>query len=548
MKTNLLFLKKTFEEKGYSFNLTPEHISAFFSLGLFEKAKKERKTLKELLQNEKKTLEESFGKYFEIKEENNFLNFYPKESFLRNFLKEKFEKKLEKKERYLIEYSAPNIAKHMHVGHLRSTILGEVLARFFEQEGYKVVRMNYFGDWGTQFGKLIYEYKKTGNEKKLKEKGIDYLFSLYVDFNKKETPELLAKARKEFEKLEKGDKENLRLWKLFYDVSIKEFENIYSFLDIKYDVIRGESDYRESARKVVEDALEKKIAWKDNGAVVVRFEDLGTKLSTLLLQKTDETTIYASRDIASLKERFESLKADKLIYVVSSQQDLHFKQIFEIAELLGYGKKENLEHVNYELIFLPEGKMTTRTGIVVFARDLINNLNKKARETIREKNPNLSDKEIDEIAGKITKSTICFEILKYSRNRKIIFNMKEALDFKGDTAAYLLYSYVRAKKIISKSKKNADPEKKTKFSKEEIKLLKEMFLLDNFLTLSFERREPSFLANYCLSLSRKFNDFYEKKRVLGSDEEEGELAVVEKFVKTLEKIFLVLNLEKLDKM
>lgn len=508
------------DEKEISIN--PDEIEAEISVKLFKLARKYNKDLRDL-GNFLETSLKNIKYVKEIEFINGYLNFYIDWQNLFDYLNLDVKKIKEsginigKNKKIIVDFSSPNIAKPMSVAHLRSTIIGDSLARIMEKLGYKVIRDNHLGDWGTQFGKLILAYKMWGNEEEVEKNKVYALFQLYVKFHKEceKNKELEDLARKEFKKLEEGDKENLKLWKWFVEISKKEFMKIYDLLNVRFDLWLGESFYVEEAKKLVEFALEKGIAVKDEGAVIIPLEDHG--LPNLVIQKSDESTLYATRDLACIKYRVEKFKPEKIVYVVGSEQKLYFKQVFKAAELLGI-KKCDLIHVDFGLLRLPEGKLSTRKGRVVFLEDVINKSIEEARKIIIERGKIKDKEKMEECARKIGISAIKFADLSKNRRTDIVFDFKKMLDFEGDTAPYLQYTYVRASSILKKAREkrekvtenyNYEPNKVEKM------ILRNLMVFPEILLKANEYYEPHRIAEHLLKIARYFNSFYQKYPIIG---------------------------------
>ncbi|MFH1452076.1 MAG: arginine--tRNA ligase [archaeon] len=443
---------------------------------------------------------------------------------------------------FVIDMSSPNIAKPFGVGHLRSTIIGNSLAKIAEANGYESVKINYLGDWGTQFGKIIFGYKKFGNKKKLEENPLKYLQEIYVKSNAKDYEE---GSREEFKKLEDGNTESLKLWKKFKDLSLKEFNSIYNTLGIKFDVTSGESLYNDKMGKVLKDLEKKKLLKKDGGALVVDLKKEG--LGVALIQKSDGTSLYVTRDLAAAIERKKEYNFMYLIYEVGSEQKLHFKQIFKILEKLGYGWANGCFHVAHGLYLDKDGKkFATRKGKTVFMKDILDEVKEKAMKNLkaREKLPR---KELEKRAKKITIAAIFYGDLKNNRENNMIFDIDKFLNFEGNTGPYLLYSYARASSLLKKVK-NKQKLAIGKLNDSEIKLVKKIGDFPDVVKLSFKNLAPNLIANYSYELSQAFNEFYHKSPVLGSSEEGFRLKLVEAFKFTLEKSLDLLGIGVLEEM
>ncbi|MEM1988273.1 MAG: arginine--tRNA ligase [Candidatus Woesearchaeota archaeon] len=504
----------------------------------------------------KKILEEFKDSEFKVELVGNYINFNVKKDEL---IKYTINRILQEKENYgkinignqkivIIEYSSPNIAKPFSIGHLRSTVIGDTLRRIYSNFNYKVVGINYLGDYGTQFGKLIYAYKnlaENNKEERLEKEGIHYLVELYVKYHKieKEKPEIEEFAKNEFKKLEENDPENLALWKKFTEISLKEFNKIYELLNVKFDSFESES---ESARKlpiVLEELKKKNLLVESEGALIV---DLNKEnLGVAVILKNDGTSIYLSRDLSTLYQRYIKYNFDKIIYVVGSEQKLHFKQLFKIAEELEI--KGEKVHVDFGLYHLKEGKMSTREGRVVYMEDVIKKVIDSAMKIIEEKKIVNDGKE--KVAEKLAIAAIRFNDLSQDRVKDIVFDEEKMLRLDGDTAIYLNYTLVRAKSILEKlnfPKPNLI--EKNNFSEIEIKLIKYLYLYPNILLDSLESNKPHILAQYLLKLGKIFNEFYQEVNVLKSENKEEKISLLYSFIYVMENSFNILGLPFVDKM
>lgn len=440
----------------------------------------------------------------------------------------------------LIDMSSPNIAKPFGIGHLRSTIIGNSISNICRANGYKTVKINYLGDWGTQFGKLIYGYKQWGDEKKLKIDPISHLLEIYIKSN-----EFESEAREEFKKLEEGDKENLELWKKFKKLSLKEFDKIYEFLGVSFDVISGESEYNNKMQNVIDLLNKKNILKTDQNAQIVDLSE--DNLGVALIKKSDGTSLYATRDLALALDRYEKYKFHKIIYEVGSEQKLHFSQIFKILEKLGNSWAKNCIHVSHGLYLGPDKKkLATRTGKTIFLKDILDQILSKAKENLQEKE-NLSSKKIYERSNKIAKAALFYADLKNSPENNIIYDPDRFLSFEGDTGPYLLYSYARANSITKKVK-SAKKILIKDLDKHEVLLLKKIEEFPTVVKNAYTHLSPNIIANYSFGLSQAFNEFYHSCPVMGSDKEGFRLKLVKIFKETLKKSLNLLGIETLEEM
>lgn len=435
----------------------------------------------------------------------------------------------------MIDYSSPNIAKPMSVGHLRSTIIGNSLKNIYEFSGFSVISINHLGDFGTQFGKLLYALETYGDPREFKKNPFQEFLNLYVKFHEEaeKNKELEERAREIFKALEKGESSALLLkWLEICDLSVKEFDKIYSRLDVSFDLTLGESFYKKMAEEAVEFAAQKGIARKEtNGPTIVEFKDL--EFPSLLLQKSDEASLYAGRDLAAAIFRNDFLskfkrpgknnltekhgnKENKIIYVVGNDQNLYFKQLFKILELLKIGNTANFSHLGFGLVSLPDGKMSTRAGRVVFLEDLLDEAEKKAENLVKEKNQDLSEEEIKKIKQAVGIGSVLYADLSQYREKNIVFTWNKMLSMKGDSSPYIQYAYTRVRGILEKAGEFLLV--KPDLTSEEEETLS--FMLAKFPEAVGEARilgRPDKIANYLNDLTKIFNRFYENAPVLSSE-------------------------------
>ena len=488
---------------------------------LSKKTKENPLSIAELLKNEMTNISPSLISKIEIAG-GGYLNFFVSQEKLAEKLKEAYQKKEKfgfssegKNKKIIVDYSSPNIAKPMHIGHLRSTIIGEALSNLYEFLGYKVVRWNYLGDWGTQFGKLIASYKLWGSEKAIKENAINNLLALYVRFHKEEekNPKLEKIGQEEFKKLEEGDKENKRFWLWFKKASWKEFEKIYQALNIKFDVVLGESFFNQKALSIISFLKKKKIAEPSDGALIVPLDKFG--LPPALIQKSDEATLYLTRELAALKYRLEKYQPKKIIYVVGNEQDLHFKQLSALVKILGWGKKTELVHIKFGLVLSNDKKkLSTRKGEIVDLKEVINEAKEKAKKIIKEKHPQWPDKKIQKTGQIIAIGALKFNDLKEFRTADLVFNWEKMLDFSANSSVYLQYTYARINKIIAKAKRIGEYDLKLLNYPLEKLLIKKIIDFPEEIKNSAENYAPNNLAGFLLALADLTNKYYETVPVL----------------------------------
>lgn len=444
----------------------------------------------------------------------------------------------------LVEFSSPNIAKPFGIGHLRSTIIGNAIANLADFNGYKVIRFNYLGDWGTQFGKLIVGYKKYGDNKKLKEDPIRHLLEVYVKINKEKHED---EARAWFKKLEDGNKEALRLWNKFKKLSLKDFEKIYNLLGIKFDVYSGESMDNKKMPKVIEELKLKKLLVSSEGALIIDLEKY--KLGVCIIQKSDGSTIYAARDIASAIDRYNKYKFDRMVYEVGQEQKLHFQQVFKVLELMGYPWAKNCVHADHGLYLGEDGKkFATRKGKTIFMEDIIDETKKLAAKEIKKRFTGISEKELEKRALKVAIAAIFYGDLKNNRTNDAVFDIKRFVSFEGDTGPYMLYSYARASSILKKIKKELKPTDLEELEKAEVELVKKLNEFKNVSLKAYQLLNPNLIANYSYQLSQIFNEFYHSCPVIGSEKEAFRVDLVTCFRQIMKISLNLLGIEPLEKM
>ena len=459
-----------------------------------------------------------------------YLNFYIRqEQMVKEVLKEidvqeEYGKsEIGKGKNIVIDYSAPNIAKPFHIGHLRSTVIGGALYNIYEYLGYHTIGVNHLGDYGTQFGKLIEGYKLWGKEYNIEEDPINELTKIYIRINQvcKEDEKVLEQCRMNFKLLEDGDPYCTEIWEKFRNLSLKEFQKVYDLLGSNFDSWNGEAFYSDKMPEVIE-ILEKtgKLV-ESQGAKIIDLEDKGIN-TPCIIQKSNGSTTYATRDLAAILYRARTYDFDKALYVVSYEQTLHFKQVFEVAKLLGIDEKytNGLKHVPFGMVSLPTGKMSTREGNIVKLEDLLNEAIARAKEIIEEKNPELEDKE--EVAKKVGVGAVIFNDLSNSRIKDEVFDWNQILNFQGETGPYIQYTYVRTKSVLEKAGYMPTIEE-VKFDKlldESSKnIIKLIYNFENILVQVTEKEEPSILSRYLIDLAKAFSNFYNDNKILVEDKE-----------------------------
>lgn len=419
-----------------------------------------------------------------------------------------------------IDYSSPNVAKNFHVGHLRTTIIGNSLYKIFSKLGYKVERINHLGDWGTQFGKLIVAYKRWGNKEAIEKDGVLALMNIYVKFHEEAEKDdsLNDEAREWFAKMEQGNEEALEIWQWFKDISLKEYMRIYDLLGMGFDSFNGESFYRDKTQHVVDLLKEKNLLVESEGAQIVPLDEYD--MAPCLIMKKDGSSIYATRDLAAILYRKETYDFDKCIYVTGQEQKLHFAQVFKVIELMGYDYAKNLIHVPYGLVSLGGAKLATRSGNIIFAEDILHQSIDKAREIIEEKNPDLEDK--DEVAKMVGVGAILFNDLFNQRIKDVAFNWDKILNFTGETGPYVQYTYARCASVIRNSGVSGIPDEidASLLSDEaSMNLLKEISRYGEVIKEASEKMEPFMITRYAVGMAQLFNQFYHENKVNVEDEQ-----------------------------
>lgn len=482
-----------------------------------------------------------------------YLNFFVSRSVAASDTLKKIQKEKEKygfsKEgkgkKIVIDLSSPNIAKPFGIGHLRSTIIGNSIGNIAAAMGYKPVKINYLGDWGTQFGKLITGYKRFGSEEKLKRDPIKHLLEIYVKVNQDESLE--QEARGWFKKLEDGNKEAVSLWKKFRELSLKEFNRVYETLGVKFDVFSGESVYNDMMEKTVEELKKKGLLEESEGALVVNLEKYN--LGVCLIKKSDGATLYATRDITAAIDRYNKYKFSRMFYEVGAEQKLHFQQFFKVLELMGYTWAKDCIHIYHGLYLDSDGKkFATRKGKTVFMEEILEETKSLAKAEI-EKREKLSGIELDKRALAIARAAIFYGDLKNYRVNDAIFDIDRFISFEGDTGPYLLYTYARAKSILRKAKYSA----KKKYDFKEISEAEKSLILllgkfPDVVQQAYNALAPNIIANYAFSLAQTFNEYYHATQVIGSEQEQFRLVLVDSASQVLKNSLNLLGINVIEKM
>ncbi len=451
----------------------------------------------------------------------------------------------------LVEFSSPNIAKPFHIGHLFSTAVGNSLEHIYKHLGYKTVKINHLGDWGTQFGKLISAYKRWGDRSVIEKDPINELLKIYVKFHEEAElrPELEDEAREYFKLLEENDPETTQLWQYFRDVSLVEFKKVYDRLGVSFDSYAGESFYSDKMQEVVEILSDKHLLTESDGAMVVNLDD--QNMPPCIILKSDGATIYATRDIAAALYRKRTYDFYKNIYVVGTPQALHFRQIFSVIQKAGFEWGKDCVHVGFGLVKFPDKKLSTRHGDVIFLEDVLNESVNKTLEIITGNNPDMENKEL--AAEKIGIGAILYTFLKNSREKDIVFSWDSMLDFEGESAPYVQYSYARAKSILRKNTLDySHPDFKTTVSDDEYALISHLNSFADAVCDAAEKNEPFYINRYVTGLARCFNKFYNNNPILKDSVDDktkkARLAIAEASAEVLKTALSLLGIDTVESM
>ena len=491
-----------------------------------------------------------------------FINIYLKNSFLNEEIKKVENEKydfsfLNTDKTVIIDYSSPNIAKRMHIGHLRSTIIGDSIKRILQFLGFHTLADNHIGDWGTQFGKLIVAYKNWLNKKAYEEDPIGELERIYVQFSDeaKKNPALEDEAREELKKLQLGDEENQKLWKEFIDISLKEYNKIYDRLDVNFDYYYGESFYNDMMPAVLEELKEKGIAREDQGALVVFFEN--DKLPPAIVQKKDGSFLYTTSDLATMKFRKDELNVNEAVYLTDDRQQNHFKQVFEIGEMLGEPYNYKKTHVVFGIMRFGDGMIfSSRSGNIIRLVDLLDEAKTQVKKVIDEKNPNIPEDEKENIAEIVGSGAIKYFDLSQNRTSDITFTWDKVLSFEGNTGPYLQYTYVRIMSIFRKLKEeNINVENENIILEDmtgiERELATELLRFPQAVVKSYESYRPNIIADYLFDMAKLFNNFYNSSSILKEENKkvmDARILLAKKTAFVLKEGLSLLGIKTVDRM
>ena len=450
----------------------------------------------------------------------------------------------------VIDFSSPNIAKPFHIGHIRTTVIGNALYKIYDSQGYNVVRVNHLGDYGTQFGKLIVAFKLWGSKEAVEANPIPELLKLYVKFHEEaeQKPEMEDEARAWFTKLENGDEEAKALWQWFRDESLKEFARVYDLLDIEFDSYAGESFYSDKMGVVIDQLKEKGLLVQSQGTNVVDLEQYN--MPPALITKNDGSTLYMTRDLAAAIYRKNTYDFDKCIYVVGSQQSLHFQQLFKVLELMGYEWSKDLIHVPFGMVALEEGTMSTRKGRVVFLEDVLKQAVEKTKEIVLSKNPNA--KNVEQIAKQVGVGAVVFQELSNSRIKDYTFSWSRTLSFEGETGPYVQYTHARCCAVLRKAEEEvtADINYDLLSEGDGAEVLKVIGSFNKAILAAMRKNEPHIITRFVLDLAQAFNKFYHDNPILVDDVEvrKARLALVAATRQTIENALALLGMHAPERM
>lgn len=504
--------------------IPPQENMGDYSFPCFQLAKTLRKNPAQIATELVSTLDlEDFA---EVKNVGPYINFFlDRKKFENQVINTIIEKKenfgksdMGKGKTAIVEFSSVNIAKPFHIGHIRSTVIGDALRNIHEFLGYNTIATNYIGDYGTQFGTMIAAYKLWGDDDKLNANPIQELLNLYVRYNTEasENEEMMDAARQEFKNLEEGEEKATRLWSWFKEISFNEFDRVYKLLDIEFDNYKGEACYSEYMPAILEELKEKNLLVESDGAQIIDLSEFDLPPSIII--KSNGSSAYITRDIATAINRKKEYSFDENLYVVATQQNLHFQQLWRILELMGYDLYKGCKHISFGMVSLKDQTLSTRKGQVVFLEDVLNKAIDKTREIMENRDDAVEN--IDEVSRIVGIGAVKFQELYNNRIKDYIFDWDEVLNFDGETGPYVQYTYARAKSVLRKAGideiKPLDIEKIT--SDEEFTLVKKLAGFEDVVVKAKEKYEPSLITRHLTDIAKSFNKFYNSSKIMVEDE------------------------------
>ncbi len=544
------------EEIKNLIEIPPQENMGDYSFPCFQLAKTLRKNPAQIAGELVDSLE--IEEFSEIKNIGPYINFFLNREKFQNEVvntildkKEDFGKSdMGKGKTVVIDFSSVNIAKPFHIGHIRSTVIGDALRNIHEFLGYNTIATNYIGDYGTQFGTMIAAYKLWGDDDKLNAHPIQELLNLYVRYNTEasENEEMMDVARKEFKKLEEGEEEATRLWSWFKEISFKEFDRVYKLLDIDFDNYNGESYHSEFIPDVIEELKEKNLLVESDGAQIIDLSQFDLPPSIII--KSNGSSAYVTRDIATAINRKKEYNFDENLYIVATQQNLHFQQLFKILELMGYDFAKDCKHIPFGMVSLKDQTLSTRKGQVVFLEDVLNKAIDKTKEIIKDREDTVDD--VEETARVVGIGAVKFQELYNNRIKDYVFDWDEVLNFDGETGPYVQYTYARAKSVLRKAGLSEvgklDIEKIT--SDDEFSLAKKLAGFEDVVIKAKEKYEPSLITRHLTDIASSFNKFYNSSKIMVDDEKlkEERLALTYATSIVIKSGLAILGIKTVEKM
>ncbi len=534
----------------------PQEKMGDYSFPCFQLAKTLRKNPALIATEMAKTL--ALEDFTEIKNVGPYINFFLDR---KKFENEVINTIIEKKENFgksdigkgktaIVEFSSVNIAKPFHIGHIRSTVIGDALRNIHEFLGYNTIATNYIGDYGTQFGTMIAAYKLWGDDDKLKANPIQELLDLYVRYNTEasENEEMMDAAREEFKNLEEGEEEATRLWSWFKEISFNEFDRVYNLLDIDFDNYKGEAYYSKYMPEILEELKEKNLLVESDGAQIIDLSDFDLPPSIII--KSNGSSAYITRDIATAINRKKEYNFDENLYVVATQQNLHFEQLWKILELMGYDLYKGCKHISFGMVSLKDQTLSTRKGQVVFLEDVLNKAIEKTREIMENREDTVED--IDEVSRIVGIGAVKFQELYNNRIKDYVFDWNEVLNFEGESGPYVQYTYARAKSVLRKAGvgeiKPIEIEKIT--NDEEFYLVKKLAGFEDIVIKAKEKYEPSLVTRHLTDIAKSFNKFYNSAKIMVEDKKlkEERLALAYATAVVIKTALGLLGIKTVEKM